>query len=153
MNTIPTLLTLALFAGTTAANLGATELNAVSANPEKSPAAPGRPVVHLGMSRAEITKAIGRPEKQETIKTPAGVGEQWIYRRLQQEWTDQTAATVDMVPAFVGLSQQHQGTGTTAMPVTHMIRVSVYQVSSLLFVDGKLVAAKQWSDKEVHPEN
>ena len=115
--------------------------------------APTRPKVRLGMSPESVAKAIGRPDKQETVKTAKGEALQWTYRRLQKEWTDQVAATVAMVPGFVGGSLQHQALGEVATPGNQTMHISVYQVSSLLFVDGKLVAAKQWPEKEVRTEN
>lgn len=112
-----------------------------------------RPSVSLGMSPEDVAKIIGRPEKSEAVTTPAGNGEEWIYRRLAKEWTQQTAATSQMMPAFVGLGMPNGGLGEVAVAVNHIERVKLYQVSSLLFIEGKLAAAKQWTEKESRIEN
>lgn len=112
-----------------------------------------RPVVHLGMTAAEITKLIGRPDKVESIDTPVGKGENWLFRRLAKEWTQETAASMRMEPAFVGLGISNDGIRDVARPAFDLERVSIYQVSSLLLVDGRLVAAKQWSEKERRFQN
>lgn len=96
---------------------------------------------------------IGRPDNTEAVDTPAGKGERWTYRRLAKEYTQQTAATVDMVPAFVGLGMPNDGIGEVAVPINHTENVKLYQVSSLLFIQGKLAAAKQWTEKESRIEN
>ncbi|HEY5552675.1 MAG TPA: hypothetical protein VIK52_12350 [Opitutaceae bacterium] len=113
----------------------------------------GKPVITLGMTPDEVIKVIGRPENTETVDTPAGKGEQWIYRRLAREWTQQNAATVQMVPAFVGLGMPNDGIGEVAVPVNHTENVKLYQVSSLLFIEGRLAAAKQWTEKKSKIEN
>lgn len=120
---------------------------------KKDPSAPAKPVIHLGMTPDAVAKLIGHPAKVEPVKTPAGEGERWVYRRLAKEWSEETAATVDMVPSFVGAAMPNQGIGEAAMPSQHLKRVRVYQVSSLLFVGGKLVASTQWPEKESHIEN
>lgn len=114
---------------------------------------PARPSVKLGMTPDEVAKIIGRPGRTETVATPAGNGVEWIYRRLEKEWTQQTAATTQMTPAFVGLGMSNDGLGEVAVAVNHIERVKLYQISSLLFIEGKLAAAKQWSEKESRIEN
>ena len=112
-----------------------------------------RPVIKLGMTPEEVVKIIGKPDKKEKVDTPAGKGEQWFYRRLAKEWTTQTAATVDMVPSYTGLAMPNDGLGEAAIPSNHVENVKVYQNSSLLFIDGKLAAAKQWPEKEKSIDN
>lgn len=154
MNRPSILLFLGLAAVAPAATSPATEKSAAATHsPAKATSAVARPVVHLGMTPEAVAKLIGRPAKVEAIKTPAGAGERWIYRRLAREWTQQTAATVEMVPSFVGAAMPNEGIGEAAMPAQHLERVRVYQVSSLLFVGNKLVATTQWPEKESHIEN
>lgn len=127
--------------------------SAVSANSKKQKTAADRPVIGLGMTPEEIVKVIGKPEKTEMVETPAGKGEEWIYRRLAKEWTQQSAATVDIVPAFVGLAMPNEGIGDVASVSNRLERIEVFQVSRLLFIDGKLAAAKQWQEKVSRIEN
>ena len=119
----------------------------------KKEIAAAKPAIRLGMAPEEVVKVIGRADKTEPVETPAGKGEQWTYRRLERQWTQQTAAVVDMVPAFVGLAMPNDGLGETAVPMQKMETVRVYQVSSLLFIEGKLAAAKQWPEKETQIDN
>ena len=119
----------------------------------KAEASHGRPVIHLGMTPDEVLKMIGHPDDTESIKTPAGEGERWTYKRLEKEYTDESAATVDTVPAFVGEAMPNQGMGDAQVPHYHLRHVKVYQVSTLLFVGGKLVAATQRPVKESQIEN
>jgi hypothetical protein len=114
---------------------------------------PEKTVISLGMTPEEVVKVIGKPDTTEAVDTPAGKGEQWTYRRLAKEWTTQTAATVHMVPSFTGLAMPNGGIGEAAMPSSQMENVKVYQVSSLLFIEGKLAAAKQWPEKERRIDN
>ena len=130
-----------------------TQADATDKSSEKKTTKPGKPVIKLGMSPDEVVKIIGKPDKKEKVDTPAGKGEQWTYRRLAKEWTTQTAATVDTVPAYVGLAMPNEGIGETSVPSNHIENVKVFQVSSLLFIEGKLAAAKQWPEKEKRIEN
>ncbi|MEO7598748.1 MAG: hypothetical protein ABIV50_07445 [Opitutus sp.] len=116
---------------------------------ESSPAAaaksaPAKPVIHMGMTPEAVAKLIGQPVRVEPVKTPAGDGFRWVYRRLTKEYLDDTAVGVNMVPSFVGLARGNQGMGDAAMPAHQFERVRVYQTSSLLFVGGKLVGSTQW---------
>jgi hypothetical protein len=105
------------------------------------------------MTAEEVAKIIGKPATSEAVTTPAGNGEEWIYRRLAREYTQQTAATAQMMPAFVGLGMPNNGLGEVPVAINHIERVKLYQVSSLLFIEGKLAAAKQWTEKESRIEN
>ena len=125
-----------------------------AAEPEKSQPAPAgstvpaKPVIRMGMTPEAVAKVIGQPLKIEPVKTPAGEGFRWVYRRLTKEWADQVAVDVTMVPSFVGLAMANQGVGNAAMPANQLARFRQYQVSSLLFVGGKLVGSTQWPETE-----
>ena len=110
--------------------------------------APAKLVIHMGMTPDAVAKLIGQPAKIEPVKTPAGDGFRWVYRRLSKEWSDETAVGVNMVPSFIGLAMPNQGVGDAAMPAHQLERFRVYQVSSLLFVNGKLVGSTQWPETE-----
>lgn len=148
------LLSLVLIAGIVAVSgQSQTEKGATNAPSEKSKGTSERPVIGLGMAPDEIVKIIGKPDAKEAVETPAGKGEEWTYRRLVKEWTQQTAATVDVVPAFVGLAMPNEGIGEVSSASHRLERIEVYQVSNLLFIDGKLAAAKQWQEKVSQIEN
>ncbi|HWA85007.1 MAG TPA: hypothetical protein VG710_02195 [Opitutus sp.] len=145
----PVLAAAALAATPPAAKNPAREANST----RKAGAVAARPVIHLGLSPEEVMKIIGHPDNVEAIKTPAGKGERWTYKRLEKEWTDQIAATVDVVPAFVGEVMPNQGIGDVEVPHNHLEHVKLYQVSTLVFVGGKLVAVTQQPKKESQIEN
>jgi len=151
----PFVLILMALAGTSCTTAPqATEESSAAANPsEAKDSTPTRPAISLGMTPEEVIKVIGRPEKIEAVTTPAGKGEEWFYRRLAKEWTEQTAATVNMVPAFVGLAMPNAGIGEAAVPGNQFENIKIHQVSSLLFIEGKLAAAKQWQEKEKRIQN
>ncbi|MEO6002575.1 MAG: hypothetical protein ABIZ04_15950 [Opitutus sp.] len=116
--------------------------------PAGGDSAPAKLVVHMGMTPDAVAKLIGQPAKVEPVKTPAGDGFRWVYRRLKKEWMDETAVTVNRVPSFVGLATPNQGIGEASMPAHQLERFRVFQVSSLLFVNGKLVGSTQWPETE-----
>ena len=139
-------LSLAVVACAAAANATAQETQSRSAAEGKS--APAKLVIHMGMTPEAVAKLIGQPAKVEPVKTPAGDGFRWVYRRLTKEWVDETAVTVNRVPSFTGLAMPNQGIGEASMPAHQLERFRQFQVSSLLFVNGKLVGSTQWPETE-----
>jgi len=113
-----------------------------------NPSTPAKPVIHMGMTPEAVAKVIGQPVKVEPVKTPAGDGFRWMYRRLVKEWVDETAIGVTKVPSFVGLAMPNQGVGEASMPAHQLERFRQYQVSWLLFVNGKLVGSTQKPETE-----
>ena len=58
-------------------------------------------------------------------------------------------ATVTMLPVFAGPMGGSEWGMTTAPSLNyHIEHVKIYQVTSLLLFEGKLVVAKQWQEHE-----
>lgn len=109
----------------------------------------GKPVLELGMDGATVIQLYGRPAEIQPMKNTDGKAEKWIYRRKAREYTTQTASGVTMIPAFIG----NTGTGSPMIADTPILDfkvkfVTVYQVTALLMVEGKLTVGKQWLEQE-----
>ncbi len=115
---------------------------------EPEHAAAAKPGLHPGMTADEIIKLIGKPQDVKTIATPAGKGEAWTYRRIAKQWTERAPVTTEMVPTFAGSGLGGDGIRDMAVPAYRTERITVYQVTSLLLVDGKMVTARQWPEKD-----
>lgn len=113
---------------------------------ESSPNKTARPVLKTGMDAAAIRRLIGAPDEITPMETPEGKAETWNYRRVLDRQTRQVAATATNVPAFSGLPRDM---GTEVQLGYRTERTTIYQVSSLLMVEGKLILAKQWRSNVV----
>jgi hypothetical protein len=137
--------------------LGGTGFAATPAKPTtsgKTPPAPNakpaKRALTKGMTADAIKALIGRPREIKPMKAPAGKAEVWIYRRVTKELTRQTAASMQTVPAFVGVGMgvAGDGMGSVSVPEFRLEHIKIYQVTRLLMFNDKLVTAKQWFEKE-----
>ena len=120
---------------------------------EKSAKNPhGWPVLKKGMPADEVIRSIGKPESIKPMQTPEGKAEVWIYRRVANSVSRQAAVTTESVPAFNGIGVGNDSSGSVTIPSYRMEHITVYQVSSLLMFDGKLVTATQKVEQESHFE-
>lgn len=103
----------------------------------------GWPVLKAGATAEEILKLVGKPDQVRPMATQAGKAEVWVYRRLAKHVTRQTAMGTEQQQTY-GID----GTSTISVPTMKMERIEVYQVSSLLMFDGKLVTATQKAETE-----
>lgn len=122
---------------------GASTLSAASSSARE------KPVLEKGMDAEAVLKSYGRPAEIQPIKNADAKAEKWIYRRKAREYTTQTASGVTMIPAFIG----NTGTGTPIIAETPIIDfkikfITVYQITALLMIDGRLTLGKQWLEQE-----
>ncbi|HVU25134.1 MAG TPA: hypothetical protein VHE13_13490 [Opitutus sp.] len=102
-----------------------------------------KPTLAKGMTADEVLKAVGKPAEVKPMKTETGKAEEWIYRRELGKRVVRVASGEREVPVFDGM-----GLGSGAMKTRHEIiytskHVTVYQVTTLLMFDGKLILANQ----------
>lgn len=110
--------------------------------------APARPALAKGMTAEAVIQVVGKPFEVKPMASAAGRAEIWIYRRVARKWTQQTAAGMDSVPMFTGLGQTNDGMHAVSVPSQKLEQVTIYQVTSLLMFDGRLVEATQRLEKE-----
>lgn len=111
--------------------------------------AKAKPVLEIGMDADTIIRLYGKPAEIQPLSNADTKAEKWIYRRKAREYTAQDASGVTMIPAFIGIS----GSGAPMIADTPILDykikyITVYQVTALLLVDGKLTLGKQWQEKE-----
>ncbi len=114
-----------------------------------APDTKSKPVLELGMDEATVIQLYGKPAEIQSIKDSTTQAEKWLYRRKAREFTAQTASGVTMIPAFIGNS----GSGRPMIADTPILDfkvkyITVYQVTALLMVEGKLTLGKQWLEQE-----
>lgn len=97
------------------------------------------PTLEAGMTAEEVQRAIGKPIEIKPIVTPEGKAETWIYRRQIGKNT-----TLDSIPTSFSSGALPDSLLGTSGPVEYRTKTTlVYQVTSLLMFQGKLVKAKQ----------
>lgn len=110
-----------------------------------------KPSVQQGMTAEEVVKLIGKPREVRSI-VPEGAdvvtGESWIYRRVAKRSIKQVAPTMDVVPMWGGPGLPNDGIINVNVPSERLERTTIYQMTALLFVDGKVVASKQWFERQ-----
>lgn len=94
-----------------------------------------------GMTAEQVQAIVGKPNEIRPIKNSKAKAETWVYRRLIEQRTEQTATGVEIRPAFVGLGVQ--GDGTVTVPATRLERITTYQITWVLMIDGRMEMAKQ----------
>jgi hypothetical protein len=99
-----------------------------------------------GMTAEEVMQIVGKPAEVKAVESPEGNGEMWLYRRVAKRDTTQVATSVIDVPVFSPMSPNLEGTMKEVVYSTQ--NVTYYQVTALLMVEGKLVYAKQWVEKD-----
>jgi len=127
---------------------------ALAAEPATAPAAAEAPakkkVIEPGMNGDEIARLFGRPVEIKPMKTDdaAAKAEQWIYRRKLKETTSSSAAAPNAMPT-VSLSDANNAAYQIHVPTAQyrIQRITTYQVTALLMVNGRLEAAKQWTER------
>jgi hypothetical protein len=112
--------------------------------------AKAKPVLQAGMDADTIIQLYGKPVEIQPMDNKAGLkAEKWIYRRKAREYTAQDASDIAMIPAFIG----NTGTGSQMIADVPTLEfrvkfITVYQVTALLMVEGKLTIGKQWLERE-----
>jgi hypothetical protein len=127
---------------------------AFAADPATTPDAPDaaakKKVIEQGMTGDEIAQLFGRPVEIKPMKMddPAAKAEQWIYRRKLKETTSSSAIAPNAMPT-VSLSDANNAAYQIHVPVAQyrIQRITTYQLTALLMVNGRLAAAKQWTER------
>lgn len=126
---------------------------AAAASAKSDAAKPAKPAIEKGMAAETIRKLIGEPATIKSIDNENVKAESWIYRRKIRTETTQEPVNTENQPAFVGLGMgDENGLGTVSVPVYRLKYTTFYQVTALLMVDGTLVEARQWVEKEASYE-
>lgn len=107
-----------------------------------------KPRVQQGMTADEVVARIGKPVEIKSIVTDAGTGESWIYRRVAKRLMNPVAPTVEKVPMWGGPGLPNGEIIDVNVPFQRLERVTIYQMTALLLIDGKVTASKQWFEQE-----
>jgi len=127
--------------------------NAAGLSPDRKAKNPeGWPVLKAGTPAEEIRRLVGRPDVIRPMEAKDGKAEVWVYRRLAKHIARQSATTTENVSAYTGMGDSGGANINVAVPSFRMEHVMVYQVSSLLMFDGKLVTGTQKVETERHFE-
>jgi len=116
------------------------------AAPAPAPKPAGKPALDKGMTAEAVIALIGKPQDVRPMTVAEGKAEVWTYRRLIDEQIRQNAASVAMIPIYMGPGMGGH-MGTTPDPEFHLEHVKTYQVTTLLMFGGKLVLARQWREQ------
>jgi hypothetical protein len=108
---------------------------------------PTQPVLEKGMSADAILKIYGKPDDVTPLKSTDVKAEKWTYRRILKESVIQTADTQRTVNTFGGFGEGGTKMVDAIEPDYRLKYVKIYQVTSLLMVDGKLTLGKQWVER------
>jgi len=125
---------------------------AADATPQAAASDPAakKKVIEKGMTGDEIAGLFGRPAEIKPMKQddPTVQAEQWIYRRKLKETTASSAAAPNSTPSF-SMSDANNAAYQVHVPTTQyrIQRTTVYQLTALLMVNGRLEAAKQWTEQ------
>lgn len=112
--------------------------------------APGKPAIQKGMTAETVLSLIGKPREIRPLEAEGVRGESWIYRRVAKRVINQVAPTTQKVPTWggPGVNSKNGEIIDVDVPFIRNERITIYQMTALLFVDGKLVASKQWHERE-----
>ncbi len=122
-----------------------------ASKPAPAPAAqkagqkPARQPLEKGMTAEQILALIGKPAEVKPIEAPKGLqgpAEIWVYRRTMGTQTVQYPTGERDVPVYGGIGAD-QTMKTRKELIYTLKHVTVYRVTSLLMVDGRLVLARQ----------
>ena len=109
--------------------------------------ATGKPILEKGMAAESIIMLVGKPD-EVTAKPSADVkAEQWTYRRIIKSTVIQTANTERRIPAFTGYTAAGPIIGEAIEPDYRLKYARLYQITSLLMIDGKLFLGRQWQER------
>jgi hypothetical protein len=124
------------------------------ATPAPDKAAAKKLVLEKGTAAADIRKAYGTPYKILPLDTAEKSlkAETWIYRRKAGETVTQEHLS-DSVETYNFTVNSTNGNGSVqsvkiSTPVLKSKRVTTYQVTSLLIIDGRLEIAKVQQERE-----
>lgn len=121
-----------------------------AAAPAASAAGKGAlPVLKVGSTADEIMQLVGKPLEVTPKPSPEGKAEVWTYRRVVSEQTEQVAGRVTnpqaaSLPGVMGSTPEIQ---------YRLVHYTIYQVTSLLLFNGKLITAKQSFEKVASYDN
>ncbi|ACB77370.1 hypothetical protein Oter_4096 [Opitutus terrae PB90-1] len=105
-----------------------------------------KPALAKGMTAEQVLKIAGKPDEIRPIKNPNAKAEAWIYRRVLARTSRETATHVVERPAFQGPGPS--GEGVAIDPVTRQERITTYQVTWVLMIEGRMQVAKQTREVE-----
>jgi hypothetical protein len=106
-----------------------------------------QPMLEKGMSADAILKIYGKPDDITPLKSSDLKAEKWTYRRILKQGVIQTADTQRTVTTFGGFGSGGTQMADAVEPDYRLKYVKIYQVTSLLMVDGKLTLGKQWVER------
>jgi hypothetical protein len=106
-----------------------------------------QPVLEKGMSADAILKIYGKPDDIVPLKSTDLKAEKWTYRRILKQGVIQIADTQRTVSTFGGFGGGGTKMADAIEPAYRLKYVKIYQVTSLLMVDGKLTLGKQWVER------
>lgn len=106
----------------------------------------GKPALAKGMTAEQVLKIAGKPDEIRPIKNAEAKAEAWIYRRVLERTSRETATHVMERPAFLGPGPS--GEGVAIDPVTRQERLTTYQVTWVLMIEGRMELAKQTREVE-----
>ncbi len=141
---------LTVLAGTVLAGLVVASETSAGASGPASEVVQGKPAIQKGMTAETVLGLIGKPREVRPIEAEGVQGESWIYRRVAKRVINQVAPTTQKVPAWggPGVNSKNGEIIDVDVPFMRNERVTIYQMTALLFIDGKLVASKQWHERE-----
>lgn len=125
-------------------------LSAQANSSDEAEIASAKPRVGPGMTADQVRAIIGKPREVRKIDAEGVTGESWIYRRVAKRVINQVAPTTAKVPTWggPGVNRANGEIIEVDVPFTRNERVTIYQMTALLFIDGKVTASKQWLERE-----
>ncbi len=107
-------------------------------------------MIEKGMNGDEIIQLFGKPKEIKSMESPdpALKVEQWLYRRKVKDVTTQVAVGTRMVPTYSGFNGSGNNMTEVAETEYRPQVITIFQVTALLLVNGKLETAKQWNEQE-----
>jgi hypothetical protein len=107
------------------------------------------PVLKVGSTADEIVQLVGKPLEVTPKPSPEGKAEVWTYRRVVDQQNEQVASRTNTLPA-VSLP------GAMGAPTEiqyRLVHYTIFQNTSLLMFNGKLITAKQSFEKVANYDN
>lgn len=111
-------------------------------------------MIEKGMTGDQITELFGKPKEIKAVESPDPTlkVEQWIYRRQVRQVSVQVPVGTHTVPSYSGFSGPGAAMTEAVETDYRQQLVTVYQVTALLMVNGKLQTAKQWNEQDEKQE-
>ena len=115
----------------------------------------GKPKLVLGMTDAQVRQIVGAPLAIEPVDlSDSTKAERWRYRRVVRTESSYDSPDIEQRFAFVGPGRgDSNNIDIIGVPDVRVKRTDVVQMSELIMVEGKLVMARQWTEREVKFDN